>query len=258
MVKRFFGKREKSQLGYFEQVKTAQKQEKPVTATPASTLRPDLIPSSNIQPAGEGVLPQHTLRSIVGILLGLVILAMILFTVIGPGRPLLEAGLDSLANQVITPTTTSSTTPVTPTRTPIKTTAPVSIRPPNTPTKTSQPSLAIRPTNTPLIQMIASRTPRPYTPTATIPDCREATSITLADVGQILCVQGTVLKTITNPGEFMVLFSFEHGSFYWVTYDLVWKQGLLNTCYQLRGEILRLGNNPVMVFDYRKIPEVCP
>jgi hypothetical protein len=88
--------------------------------------------------------------------------------------------------------------------------------------------------------------------------CRDVLSITLDDVGQTLCVQGTVTELISNPNNFMVVFSFQPGAFYWVTYDMVWSKAEVNKCYQVTGEILKINKNPVLVFDYRNIPEECP
>jgi hypothetical protein len=80
----------------------------------------------------------------------------------------------------------------------------------------------------------------------------------LADVGQTLCVQGTVIKTKANPTDFMVVFSNEKGAFYWVTYDLIWSQGELDTCYRIKGTIGKIANSPVLVFGYSNLPELCP
>jgi hypothetical protein len=56
----------------------------------------------------------------------------------------------------------------------------------------------------------------------------------------------------------MVIFSTEKGSFYLVTYDLIWTQGELDTCYQVTGKIDQIANSPIMLFSYNNLPEVCP
>jgi hypothetical protein len=83
-------------------------------------------------------------------------------------------------------------------------------------------------------------------------------TITLEDVGKTLCVQGTVIETVTKPNYFMVIFSTEPGSLYLVTYDLEWTQGEVDTCYQVTGTIDQIAERPIMLFSYRNLPEVCP
>jgi len=244
---------------YIREVKAAQKHEKPSLSNLGTALRSDMVPASNVQPARESILPRDKLRAAVGILLGIVIVVFILFIVIGPGRPILEHNLAILAHQT-TPTHTS-----TPTFSP-----PTTI--PSRPTKTYDPSPTIYSTKTQVVKIITSHTPIPPSPTAflpsptrisptlssTEPGCRDVLSITLEDVGQKLCVKGTVIETITNPMDFMVIFSNKPGAFYWVTYDLVWSKGELDTCYQITGKIDRIGNSPILIFDYSNLPEVCP
>jgi len=73
-----------------------------------------------------------------------------------------------------------------------------------------------------------------------------------------LCVQGTVIEIIDKPNYFMLIFSNKPASFYWVSYDMVWSQAEVDTCYQIRGTIKQIANSPILVFDYSNIPEVCP
>ena len=82
--------------------------------------------------------------------------------------------------------------------------------------------------------------------------------MTLDDVGQTLCVQGIVTELIKNTGNFMVVFSYQAGAFYWVTYDMEWPEALIGNCYQTTGEIYKINQNPVLVFDHRNFPEECP
>ena len=235
---------------YFNEVKAAQKQEKAPVSNLASTLRTDMVPSSKVQPARESVVQHENVRVAVGILLGLLIVGFILFLGIGPGRPILENGLANLVEREITPTHTLIATivPATKTRVPTSTQTPLPPTPSSTPTT--------RPTNTQVLVEYPS--PRPDTPSPTEPSCREALSISLSDVGQTLCVKGTVIETINHPSGFMVVFSTEPGSFYWVSYDWAWTKAKVNTCYQITGEIYQMGQNPILLFDYHHQPEVCP
>ena len=73
-----------------------------------------------------------------------------------------------------------------------------------------------------------------------------------------MCIEGIIIETVANPTDFMVIFSHERNAFYWVSYDLVWSKAELDTCYQVKGTIDRIGNSPVLVFGYKNLPEVCP
>ncbi len=244
---------------YLREVKAAQKQDKPGFINPETALRSDMVPASNAQPGRESILPRDKLRAAVGIMLGLVIVIFILFIVIGPGRPILENNLASLAHQT-TPDHSSTPALNPPTTTPPQ------------PTKIYSPSPTIYPTNTHAVNIIASPAQIRSSPTQILPTltkisltltpteqgCRDVLSITLANVGQTLCVKGMVIETITNPTDFMVIFSNKLGAFYWVTYDLVWSKAELDTCYQITGKIDRIGNSPILVFNYGNLPEACP
>jgi hypothetical protein len=234
---------------YFREVKAAQKQEKPPVSNLVTALRTDMVPSSKVQPARESVVKHENIKVAVGILLGLVIVGLILFLGIGPGRPTLENGLASLADREFTPTSTFTTT----TEPATKTSTPTSTQTPQSPTSSPFPTL--RPTNTQVL--VVQSTATPIAPSATEPGCRDALSITLADVGQTLCVKGTVIETINDPSGFMVIFSTEPGSFYWVSYDWAWTKAKKNTCYQITGEIYQMGLNPILLFGYHNQPEVC-
>jgi hypothetical protein len=236
---------------YFSDVKAAQDQEKPNVSSLISSLRTDMVPSSNTEPAKESVIKHENLKALVGIVLGLIILAFILLMLIGPGRPILEHNLALLANKAATPTLTASSTHIPPTQIPPTQT-------PFPPTSIPSPSPTIQPTKTPLIMNAATPTRITPTMTPTQPECRDVLSITLDDVGKSLCTRGVVLETIANPTDFMVIFSYERGAFYWVTYDLVWSSAEVKNCYQIRGTIDRIGNSPMLVFDYQNLPEVCP
>ena len=72
----------------------------------------------------------------------------------------------------------------------------------------------------------------------------------LLDVGQTLCVQGKLIEIVDKPNSFMLVFSNKPGAFYWVSYDIVWSQAKVDTCYQIRGKINQIANSPILVFDY--------
>jgi hypothetical protein len=237
---------DKKPFDYFRQVEAAQKEEKSSVSNLVSSLRTDMVPASNTEPARESTLQLENLRVIIGIFLGVIVVGLILFLSRGPGRPILEENLAILANKAATPTPTASPTPVPATKTPIL------------PTQTPSASPTDRPTKTPVVAFMASPTARTPTLTPTVPECRDALSITLADVGQTLCVRGVVLETISNPTDFMVVFSYERGFFYWVSYDLLSPDIKPNNCYQIHGTIHQIGNSPMLVFDFKNLPEVCP
>jgi hypothetical protein len=212
-----------------------------------NNLRSDLLTTSEVEPAEESILQKVNIKLIVGIIIGIIILCLIMYLLLGAGRLLLEGSLASLRRTV--PTATQQITP---------STVPYTITP-EKPTSTVTKIPTSRPTTTQIVGLIASPTPIPITVTPTLDsECRDALSISLADVGQTLCVQGTIIETITNPNYFMVIFSNEKGSFYWVTYDLVWTQAELNTCYRTTGTIDIIANSPVLVFGYSNLPEPCP
>jgi hypothetical protein len=213
-----------------------------------------MLPYTEAEPTEENVLQKVNIKLVFGIFIGLVIIGWLWFTLLGPGRSILEQKLISLrqrqptATQHIVPSPTHKVfTQLQPSETP-------------SPTPTIQPT--VRPTNTPAIGLVASPT---YISVATVtdtstpqPTCRDVSTITLADVGQTLCVRGVVIETITNPTNFMVIFSNKRGAFYWVSYDLVWSAAELHTCYQTRGTINQISNSPILIFDMRNLPEVCP
>jgi hypothetical protein len=231
---------------YLRPSKSSQKED-PNIGNIVTSLRADMLPATEEQPARKSIFQQENLKIAVGIWLGIVIIALIWYILAGPGRPLMERNLASLAHKEATPTHTLTPSPIPATKT--------AIPPSNTP----QPTPTSRPTNTPLIGLNSIVTPTsPISTPTSSSTCRESLSISLADVGQTICVQGIVIETVTNPTDFMVIFSNEKGAFYWVSYDLVWSQAELDTCYQIQGTIDRIGNSPVLVFGYKNLPEVCP
>jgi hypothetical protein len=239
-------KDENKPSGYFHSDKSTQKDD-PNISKILTSLRAEMLPAVEEQPAKNSIFQPENLRIAVGILFGLFFLTLIWYFLAGPGRSDLEKNLASLANRGVTPSPTSTFTHLPSTSTP---------RPP---TYTPSPTSTKKSTNTPLVglNLLATSATQAITPT-TSSSCRQTSSITLEDVGQTMCVQGIILETITNPTDFMVIFGYEKNTFYWVSYDLVWSDAELDTCYQIQGTIDRIGNSPVLVFGYQNLPEACP
>jgi len=247
MAKKSFDKKESKPFDIFSEGNAAQKQEKSSIGNLVTSLRTDMVPASDAHPAKKSIFQRENLKVAVGILLSLVIIGLILYAIAGQGRPTLERNLANLVQKEITPTQT-----VTPSAIPSTNT------PPPQPSNTPSPSPTIRPTNTPVIKIVDLSTPlQSITPTPSS-DCRDVLSITLEDVGQTLCVHGIVIETVTYPTNFLVIFSNKKGAFYWVSYDLVWSQAEVDTCYRVHGTIDRIGNSPVLLFNLKNLPEACP
>lgn len=246
MAKKSFQPEDSKSIKYFSEVKAAQKKEKVSVSSLVTSLREDMVPASDAEPAKEPIFQRDRLKIAVGILLGAVIIGLLLFISVGPGRPILERGLAGLAHLDAAATQSMTPTLVVPTNTLIPS------------THTPLPSPTIQPTRTPVVAFAASPTHVHPTTTPTTPACREATSITLDDVGKSLCVEGVVLEIIPHTTDVMVTFSYERGAFYWVSYDLAWSEGKAGKCYRVDGTIKRIGNSPMLVFDYKNIPEACP
>jgi hypothetical protein len=203
---------ERDPFDYYKDEKDPEKLEQSTSDDIVTNLRSDMLAASEVEPAQKNIFQLINLKLLIGIFIGLIILGLILYSLIGPGRSFLEEKLVSLKRMEAT-------------------------------SAQQIPSL--------------TRVPDTSTPTS-VSSCRDALTITLADVGQALCVQGTVIETITNPTNFMVIFSAEKGSFYWLSYDLVWSQAELDTCYQTTGTIDQIANSPVLVFGYNNLPKPCP
>lgn len=247
MARQSFNPEDRKSTDYYSEVKAAQKKEKGNISSLVTALREDMVPASDAEPENEPILERERLKIVVGISLGVLVICFLLFISVGPGRPMLEHGLAGLAHLEATATQSFTPTQVTPTKTHI----PAIVIP--------SPSPTLQPTRTPVVAFAPSPTKHSTaTSTPTTPACREATSITLDDVGKTLCVQGVVLEIISQPAYLMVTFSYQKGAFYWVAYDYAWSQGKTGECYQVDGKIERIGNSPMMIFNYKNIPEGCP
>ena len=210
-------------------------------------LRAEMLPASQASPRFRAYRRRFFTTGRVGaflILLGLAGLGW--YFGIGPGRPGLEkrlVALVDLARSYAMPTTT-----------PLPTDTPVPPLPSATPTPTAtlmRPTASITPTQPPVTPTI--------TPTKTMEStCQDFSTLTLDNVGEKVCVQGTVLEVIENVSDTLILFSYNPGSFYLVTYDVDWPDGTIGACYQVTGEIQRLLSSPVIVFRYNNLPMECP
>jgi hypothetical protein len=249
MVMNPMNQEEHDPFDYFRDEKPPQEPEQSSSDDIVNNLRSDLLSASEVEPTKKSFFQQVDIKLIVGIIIGVVIIGLILFLLVGAGRSFLERRLTSLKQMEATSTQQNTLTPIPVTNTPMK--------PSNTPTIIS----TVRPTNTVVSEIVASPTQIPATTAPTpmsVSDCRDALTITLADVGKTLCIRGIVIETIANPSNFMVIFSTESGSFYWVSYDVVWSDAELDTCYQTVGTISQIASSPILIFGYGNIPEPCP
>jgi hypothetical protein len=281
MTKRSFSQEELHKLNHLKETEQTRKPDKKSREQPSTANRADLLPGTEVMP-GRGKLVQGiNTRRIFGWLILFIILGLIWYSLSGPGRSILEKQLAGMSGR-----NNTSAVSILPTQTEISTILPLA-------SNTPLPSTTIRPTLTTTLVSIATSTPTKVlastaTPTktsilmsvatlklpstsiptssptsihgqetSTILGCVNALTITLADVGKSLCVQGTVIETLDKPSFFMVLFSYEKGAFYWVTYDMVWSRGKIDTCYQITGKIDRIGNSPMLVFNYDNLPKEC-
>jgi hypothetical protein len=259
MSNKSFKDKDNQPFDYHKEVEASKKLEKPSTETRVNALRSDMLPASDTSPETKSIFDKINLKIIIGVLVGLVILGWIWFSLAGPGRPILEHNLARLIHLNATSTQHVDPSPLPVTNTSALSSNTLFSTPTVQPTSMLNSPPTVRPTNTPTIKNVASPTLIPATITPTpAPICRDVSTITLDDVGQTLCVRGTVIEIVDNPNYFMLVFSNERGAFYWVSYDIVWSQAEVNTCYQIRGMIRQISNSPILIFDYRNIPEVCP
>jgi hypothetical protein len=257
MNKMGFDPEEKKPLGFFFEKGKSQKQEAEDTDRIVSTLRADMIQSSEAVPEQENVSEKFNIKLVIGIVISLVIFIVLIFLVTGSRRQMFAKGLQGLFNRGGTPSSMANSTPVFAMENQPGVNQTPEASATNQPTKTQTvivPPTAVR---TPTQQEPTK--PPTNTPTATSSwQCRDALSITLDDVGQTVCTYGTVIETVEKSNNFMVIFSHERGAFYWVTYDLVWLKGEVDTCYFTTGKIDQIANTPILVFGYTNLPEICP
>jgi hypothetical protein len=213
----------------------------PVNDREALLRSDDWLPSSRVAP-DHGLKAGFRLLNPLRVLLILLILVVVFLAWLfyaGPGRPTLESVLVSLARRP-TPTSTPTSTRPAATATQVKPSA--TVAPSRTPTRP-------RPTDTLTPEVVVSPTSES--------GCLDVLAITLEDVGETACVEGTILRAEEHPNGFLIIFSDQKNAFYLVSYDLVWKQADEGLCIRTTGKIQQIGNSPVMVFGYSNLPEVC-
>jgi hypothetical protein len=218
-----------------------------------------MVPASEAQPTDKNIFQRINIKLIGGILIIIVILGIFIYILSGSGRSKLENSLAGLAPTSVTPISTIRPTIVSTTEKVTQVSNTPFVSPTFRPTRTQAIVIIGTPTNRPIkATPIVTTTQTAVKSVAVESNCRDVLSITMADVGQTLCVQGTIIDTIENPTNYIVIFNTRKGSFYWVTYDMVWSKGEVDKCYQLNGKIDHLANSPVLVFSYNNLPEECP
>jgi hypothetical protein len=256
-------------------------------------FRTDLIPGSQALPDRSlfrerlMVLTPARVISLV-VVIGLLCVGWLLFA--GPGKSAMENLLSKLAERISTPTeepqaeailleATATAIPSTPTSKPgepsqtptialpsqtatnaIPSQTPLSSLIEITPTSTltSVPATpTVAPSSTPTLT--SSITPSPTAlPTASIAGCVQAAAIKTTDVGKTLCVTGHVLRTESKPSSFLIILENPKEAFYFLSYDRKWETLEEGKCVFATGKIMQLGNNPVMILDYKIPLEYCP
>jgi len=203
------------------------------------------------------------------------LICLMVFLVLGPGKPVLKKGLNLLsARPTRSPTNgliiKDTLTPTGALRASI-TTQSLAIAT-NTPGKHSATPTALAgfiPTKKVTATNTLTRTPTSTSsPTATLEltptapvlvenGCTPALSVTLDDVGKTLCVTGTVIFTMQNDTAFSIYFSNDDGYFRIVIYDRVPTDIKKNVCVRVTGEIKMLTGIPVMALGYHDVIEIC-
>lgn len=126
-------------------------------------------------------------------------------------------------------------------------------------TGTTSSSTRIAATATPTIIPTSTDTLFPSS-TSTTPaqgDCIPALSVTLNDVGKVLCVTGTVVYTTQKGDAFSIYFSIDEGTFRIVVYDRVPTGIKDGVCVKVTGVIKELLNGPVIAPGYKDVIEIC-
>ncbi len=127
------------------------------------------------------------------------------------------------------------------------------------PTSTATPSSA-----TPTSTEISTATPKPVTPTITPTSaptdsgCKDALAITASDIGQTLCVQGVVVRTLQEGNAFIIFFSEEKGTFQFLLYDRVPKNIEPGACVRATGKISQPSKTLVLALKFKDPLEICP
>jgi len=261
-------------------------QDKPKETPPfENDLRDDLLLGSQAIPDRSLFrerLSIFTPAKIISLAVALILLILGWFLFAGPGKPTMEKLLTKLSERVLEPTKnplavvenptveTRVAFPATITTTPLqvsKSTTPVIPSKTMTSTPTQKISTQVLPTTSPTQSPVPVFTPTStpteiptatIIPTTSILGCVTAASVSTADVGKTLCVTGNVLRTESNPNSFLIILENPKDAFYFLSYDRKWEDLEEGKCVFATGKILQLGNNPVMILDYKIPLEYCP
>jgi hypothetical protein len=259
MTNKSFNQEDSTPFDYFADEKSVQKQEAVSVEHVISNLREDMLPASEALPASKNIFQRINYMLIGGIFIVIIIIGILTYLLAGSGRSILEKSLAGLVSGEGTPTQKISPTQLLTTDKPPEASKTPLVSPTSRPTKTQAMVIIASPTLIPttLVPNVTI-TPDQSESTTSALSCRDALSITMAEVGQTLCVEGIIKETVANPTYFMVIFNTARGSFYWVTYDLIWSKGEVNKCYRVNGTIDHIGSSPVLLFSYNNLPEECP
>lgn len=114
-------------------------------------------------------------------------------------------------------------------------------------TKTRQPTADIMATFRSEVSLTEEAVREGYLST----QCYSWDQISLTDVGKTLCVYGIVKTARIDESQkaFFMIFGTEPSDFYMVTYDGWYWEDVQNQCVGAEGEIMEIGQAPVMVVD---------
>jgi hypothetical protein len=105
--------------------------------------------------------------------------------------------------------------------------------------------------------------PQAAAPATSIPEptptmgCVSALSVSLSDVGKILCVKGDVFQASSGDNAFFIRFDGQAGTFFIIAYDWVWQEAKAGACIQVTGQIQKLGSTPVITLRKRDSYTLC-
>jgi len=210
--------------------------------TPSITIGSGMV-SQTITDIRETEVKTRTGKSLIIRILGVCIVLVVIVGLSFLAIKLRSNNKANLANKatasptatapIITPFTSPTPTPspLIPTATALNPTATLTF----TPVKimTEIPTLTATPTNLPVIET---------------PSCVEALSVTIDDVGKIMCVFGTIIRNYALGDAWYIVFTDERGKFYMVAYAPR-DDANVGTCVQIKKRIQRLGPSPVIVLD---------
>lgn len=190
--------------------------------------------------------PEEKTKSIKGVIIRILGVCIVLGVIIGLSFLAIKLRSNSkvgIANkvtasptatmQIIAPLTSPTPTPIPliPTSTAPILTATLTFTPVKT--NTEIPTLTATPTTVPVVET---------------PSCLEARSVTIDDVGKVLCVWGTIIRNYMKDNAWYIVFFDERGKFYMVSYAPR-DDANVGSCVQITKRIQRLGPSPVIVLD---------